>query len=120
MPSSRFHYDLPSNKAGREVNRDSSWQVAPAISLERGTGVGVNRHSSRLLRGEMIREAGWWLVVLPAVSLPGRRRWRDHDGLEGVLHLPVTAPVRRAGAGVGGPVQRPGQGSQLSGQSGGS
>ena len=67
MPSSRFHYDLPSNKAGREVNRDSSWQVAPAISLERGTGVGVNRHSSRLLRGEMIRErlvGGWWCYLL--------------------------------------------------------
>ena len=49
MPSSWSHYDLPSNKAGREVKRESSWQVAPAISLARGTGVGVNRHSSRLL-----------------------------------------------------------------------
>ena len=49
----------------------------------------------------------------PVVGLPGGRRRRDHDGLEGVLHLSVTAPVRGVGAGVGGPVQRPSQGCQL-------
>ena len=45
----RSHFYLLSNRAGRDVKRDNSWLVAPAISLARGTGVGVNRHSSRLL-----------------------------------------------------------------------
>ena len=57
MPSSWSHYDLPSNKAGREVKRESSWQVAPAISLERGTGVGVNRDSRRLQTGGEMRRS---------------------------------------------------------------
>ena len=65
----------------------------------------------------MIREklAGW---VSPVVGLPRGRRRRDHDGLEGVLHLSVTAPVRGVGAGVGGPVQGPCQGCQLCAKSG--
>ena len=49
-----------------------------------------------------------------AVGLSGGGRRGDHDGLEGALHLSVTAPVGAARAGVGGPVQRPDHQSQLS------
>ena len=39
---------LPSRRAGRDVKRDSSWLEVPASNLDRGTGVGVKRHSSNL------------------------------------------------------------------------
>ena len=56
----RGETDLLSSRAGRDVNSSSSCPV-PASSLDRGTGVGVNRHSSNLHRSSVIVTSDWCL-----------------------------------------------------------
>ena len=56
----RGETDLLSRRAGRDVNSSSSCPV-PASSLERGTGVGVNRHSSNLHSSSVIVTSDWCL-----------------------------------------------------------
>ena len=81
-----------------------SWERGEEGELLTGGGSGYQFGERHGGRGEQtLQQAG------VGVGQPGGRRRGDHDGLEGVLHLSVTAPVGGVGAGVGGPVQGPGQ-----------
>ena len=105
MSSGGIFYFLPAVQ--------ESWERGEEGELLTGGGSGYQFGERDGGRGEQALQQA-------AVGLSGGGRRGDHDGLEGVLHLTVTAPVRGVGAGVGGPVQRPCWACQLSAKSGGS